>query len=112
MQAAPPGPSVEEIWSQRHNDILKDYYANKEAARRNKFLQRGGVLQEPRVPIDLSEASKENEDNESSRNNSQLSERSINSGNLFRQIIFELELFQNLHQHRIVLEQNVPHCSD
>jgi len=42
-------------------------------------LQRGGVLQEPRVPIDLSEASKENEDNESSRNNSQLSERSINS---------------------------------
>ena len=83
MQAAPAGPSVEEIWSQRHNEILKDYYANKEAARRNKVLQRGGVLPEPR---EYSEASKENEDNESSRNNSQLSERAINSGknHLFR----------------------------
>ena len=93
MQAAPPGPSVEEIWSQRHNEILKDYYANKEAARRNKVLQRGGVLPEPRVPINndypnSSEASKENEDNDSSRNNSQLSERSINSGNLFSRAIF------------------------
>ena len=84
MQAPPPGPSVEEIWSQRHNEILKDYYANKEAARRNKVLQRGGVLPEPRIPKafdpDHQEASKENEEN-SSRNNS-LSERSINSGEL------------------------------
>ena len=92
MQAAPAGPSVEEIWSQRHNEILKDYYANKEAARRNKVLQRGGALPEPRFPNEYpnSEASKENEDNESSRNNSQLSERSINSGKLSRRIIFFL----------------------